>query len=816
MSDLPTSPLAGPPLPAKTLIDLGWSELLGHLARRCHTERGAAAALELPFLDHLDDARRRLTQVDELRRLRDDGVALPFAGIEDVARLLTRVEKGGDLAGPELVAVAEAMAGCSRLQRQITSYREYLQSLAPMLARMTDLGEPVARPVLESFADDGQLADHSSERLRSLRRRSAQLHDQIIATARRLLDDSALAGDLQDRYYTQRNGRTVIPVRSDAPAKIRGIVHGSSHSGATLFVEPPALVELNNRLALTREEVAEEEARILAQLSARIREVAGPARASLDAATEIDVLDASARMAADLDARVPVVDGGIAFELRQARHPLMVLSGRTCVPNDLSVAPGTILVVSGPNAGGKTVALKTAGLAALMVRAGLPVAADDGTVPWFDIVHTDIGDDQSLERDLSTFSAHVLHLCEIIDDASPDALVLVDEVAAGTAPEQGAALAQAMLEHLVERGARGIITTHYEPIKAMAAADQRFASASVGFDLDALEPTFRLRLGAPGSSGALLVARRLGVPDPVLARAEALLGERRAGIDELLAAAHRDRQQAEDELEAAAQLRRDAASELGAARAAREQAERRLRELRDGAHGEAIEALRLTRAELDRLRTGLRRKRASDQLDSTRERVAQLARDVAEHAPVQAPLPGQVPATDQLVVGTKVSVARFGRGTVVDVPSDGRVAVQVGGMRTVVPIPDVRIDVSRASRAGLARPGRGPERGARRTPQRREDAPAVPDDRGGARTLDNTLDLRGERVEDGLGRLERFIDDSLLAEREIVFVIHGHGTGAMRRAVRECASAHRAVVRWRPGEVEEGGDGVTVVFLDAT
>jgi DNA mismatch repair protein MutS2 len=424
------------------------------------------------------------------------------------------------------------------------------------------------------------------------------------------------------------------------------------------------------------------------------------------------------------------------------------------------------------------------------------------------------GDDQSLERDLSTFSAHVMHLRDTLDDADANTLVLIDEVAVGTAPEQGAALARSVLEALADRGTRAAVTTHYEPVKAMAASDERFVSASVGFDLEAMEPTFQLHIGSPGSSGALMVARRLGMPEAIVGRAEELLGGGRAGIDELLAAADAERRRLEVERAEIDEIRRDVESDRRAAAAALASAKLKERQAREGAHSDAVQALRRARDELDRVRTGMRRKRAGVVADTAKDEVAKLARAVAEHAPASEAPEGSPPPVAELKPGVAVAVPSLrGRGTVVEAPRRGKVIVQLGNIRTTVAVDAVRLEAV-AARKPRPKPRAAPAPTSKRRRRDEFSEEVHEDDKAPARTRDNTLDIRGERVEDALARIDRFFDDSLLAERDVVFIIHGHGTGALRRAVREQADQHPVVKRSRPGGPADGGDGITIAWLD--
>ncbi len=820
----------------KTLEDLAWGDLLAHLAERCHTERGAAAARALPFCATAAGAAARIAEVAEARLLHQLQAPLPLGGVRTIDDLLGRVEKGGDLVGAELVAVGETVAAFARVKRHLAERRETAPRLHELADPLRELPH-VSGPILDSFEEGGRLADHASTELGPMRRKVAKLHEELSRRASGMLDDPGISPYLQDRFYTQRDDRYVVPLRADARSRVKGIVHGTSQSGQTVFVEPDEIVELNNRLKIAESDVAEEERRILAQLSGFVREEAGAIREAVEIATRLDVIDGSARLADALDASEPELDRDGGLRLVQARHPLMVLAGRECVPNDIVLAAGATMILSGPNAGGKTVALKTAGVAALMARAGLPVAAAPGsTVPFYQTVETDIGDDQSIERNLSTFSAHILRVNEFLAAARPGALLLVDELAVGTEPEQGAALAQAVLETLAAAGAQAIVTTHYERLKALATGDPRFVNASVGFDLARMAPTFRLHLGVPGSSGALLVARRLGLPGEVVGRAEAILGDRRTGVEELLTAAAEERRRLDTERREVERARRDADTARRDAEAAQREAKTRVEALRKGAHDEALAALRRARDEADRLRKRLG-KGGGEEVAAARAELADLGERVAGHAPA-APAPrGRAASEGELTVGREVFVAKLGgRGTVVAAPDRGRVTVQVGGLRTVCAIDEVRLE-DRA--AGGAEPSRG-RAGSSRANAGSKEPPPPHRGRGGSyhtqqanvqpvthptigppgedlapmRTGDNSLDLRGNRVDDALPEIDRFLDDSLLAGREVVFLIHGHGTGALKAAVREHLDVHAAVSRWRPGAEKEGGDGATVVWLD--
>ena len=802
---------------AKTLEDLGWPTLVDHWAKRCATTRGERAVRASQLLDTIDAARARAAEISEARGLRARDAALPLGGIVDIAGAIGRVSKAAALEAAELVAVAQTGRSLSRLRAHLREHADIAARLAAHAAAIADLGH-VFHPILEAFDADGRLVDHASDALGPLRRAAAAIKATLEKRMQDALGDERFAPYLQDSYYTQREDRYVLPIRTDGKGFVPGIVHGTSGSGQTLFIEPQEIVELNNRLKLAEAEVADEERRIFIKFSGWIAEEAGAFTASLAAAEVLDVIAAAAIMADDTVSAEPILEDAPRIGLLHARHPLMLLAERRCVANDITVAAGQTLLVSGPNAGGKTVALKTTGLAAVMARAGLHLTAESGSViGWFPTVVTDIGDAQSLEKDLSTFSGHMVNLRELLAQAAPGMLVLIDEIAVGTDPEQGAALAQAVLEALSARGATAIVTTHYERLKALGATDARFANASVGFDLERLEPTFKLHLGTPGSSGALAVARRMGIAAGVVDRARDLRGGGGARIEDLLASLADQRRRLEEERAALLAELEAAEADRAASRVHRERSNARYEKQTRAAHGEALSALRSARREIEDVRKEIRAKAAqatTDDLKTATRKLVAPGASVAQHEPKRPQPPGTRATPEQLVVGTPVIVPRLGRCEVAAPPNGDRVEVRLGSMRATVPIADVLLDTHRA-RARAERE-RAQEEAA-------NDKPAGPSvvlvdgvpagGRATARTIDSTIDVRGQRADEAVAAVDRFLDESLLANRDTAFIVHGHGTGALRAAVREHLKAHQGIDTFRAGEPSEGGDGVTVAFL---
>jgi DNA mismatch repair protein MutS2 len=815
-------------IPDKTIADLSWGKLLEELARRAQTPRGQAQARSLTLYDDIDAARARLEEIGEARALRDIGEPLPLFGadwgVRNIDEALLRSSKGGALDPQGLRDVAQTLVAGARTRQHLVRH-DMTPRLLGRAALISDLDD-VSGAIGDAF-EEGQgtvrLRDRASPALGGLRRNALRIREELERKLERLLDGTHIAPHLQDRFFTQREDRYVVPIRVDARSQVRGIVHGTSQSGQTVFVEPEDLVDLNNRLKLAELEVAEEERRILSELSRLVAEALGQIQVNLEVLTVLDVIDAGARLAIDLRATPPELcaldEAGdldtVKIDLRRARHPLMVLAElghdqpRQIIANDIVVDVGKTLVVSGPNAGGKTVALKLCGLLMLMARAGLHVPAQEGSqLPWLDAVLSDIGDDQSIERDLSTFSAHVLALKSFLQGAHRGMLVLLDEVAVGTDPAEGAALAQAVLEALAERGATAIVTTHYDRLKALPTQDERFVNASVGFDLERLQPTYELHLGVPGASGAIRVAQRLGVDGDICARATELAGQGQASLEQLLVDLESERQRIAGAREATevAQRQAERAHDEAEERARRAKAE--LEHARRGAHDEAVETLRRARAELDRTATVLKRaggKVTAASVSEAKQKIAEAAKTVHERAPKPEPPPGRAASVEDLKAGVEVWVARLnGRATVLGSPKGKQVAVQAGALKLNVAVEELRI-VSGPPSQKSARARRGHNAFEVAAPPREERVVQ----RGGY----NSIDVRGERVDAAMGLAEKFLDDALRTGQEAVFVIHGHGTGALREALRVQLTRFPGVSAVRAATPEEGGDGVTVIML---
>ena len=796
------------------LGDLGWQQLVAALSRRC-ISASVRAALAIDGALLLDDATAvedSLDAVCEAMALAQKGDPLPFGELFEIVPYLLRLGKHGELGAEALLEIAATLRSIDRLRAFLLGVGEGAPRLLAYARELEDCAE-LWRDIADCFTADGTLADHASPELGRVRAEVSRLQRNVTREMRRLIETPHIAKFLQDTFFTEREDRYVLPVRSDAGPAVQGIVHGASASGATIFVEPREVVELNNQLKVAQVAVLREEARIYRELSQQVAERSPAIRHNLELAHQLDLIHAKARLGHELNACRPRLATDGAISLRAARHPLLMLKGTEVVPSTIHLAAGSALIISGPNAGGKTVALKTIGLCALMLRAGMPLpVAPESALPFYDEVFAEIGDAQSLEKNLSTFTAHMSQLATFHSACGPASLVLVDEIATGTDPGQGEALAQALLEAFVARGAQVIATTHYELLKALPTRDKRFVNANVGFHLDEMRPTFVLHLGTPGTSFALAVARRQGIDSAVAQRAEDLLARQEHDLALLLTDLAQQ--------QAALELAHDAASSAAARareqehelRAQRERLKAQGKLAHDAAHRAAIDELMAVRRALSALRVKLRQPVAKEQWKALDAEVSEAAKKLAAHEPrTNTPPVGPAVAAAELQRGTIVFVPRLGeKAEVVEEVRRGKVVVSVGGFRTTVAVSELRLPSRSPARRQEASSSRGASKltGSAPSSDAGEAAASGPE-----RTPDNTLDVRGMRADEAISEAERFLDAALLAGRDYAFILHGHGSGALRKVLRQALTNSPMVAKLGAAATATGGDALTLVEL---
>ena len=789
---------------SETLELLEWPRLGQHLSTFAATKLGTVAARHLKIPDSQAHSEQLLAQTKEVYQLENRlSGGMSFEGIQDIGDSLERAERQGVLAGDELLAIATTLAGTRQLRRVIDNQSDLpvLTDLVVELRTYPELEQEIHRCI----DDRGQVTDRSSPQLAGIRTQVRAVRNQITRGLQGILQRQA--GAIQEQLITQRGDRFVIPVKAPQKDAIPGIVHDTSTSGATLYIEPNATVPLGNQLrqAVVKEQ-AEEEA-IRRALTEQVAAVKPDLERLLAIATTLDLACARARYSLWLGANPPRFiqrQEGENITLRQLRHPLLVWQqqheqGQKVVPVDLLIQPQIrVVTITGPNTGGKTVTLKTLGLAALMAKMGLFVPAREPVeLPWFEQVLADIGDEQSLEQSLSTFSGHIRRISRILEAMSADSLVLLDEVGAGTDPVEGSALAIALLQYLADHTQMSMATTHFGELKALKYQDERFENASVEFDEVSLSPTYRLLWGIPGRSNALTIARRLGLNPEVVDAAKTKVGGATEDINQVIAGLEAQRRRQETKASEAQELLRQAerlhqqvsqkATELQEReRTLRQQQEKAVQEAIAGAKGEIAQVIR-------RLQQGA----------ATAQNAQQATNALNQIAERHLPLPSAKPkAGFRPQVGDRVRIPRLCQtAEVLSSPDeDGELTVRFGLMKMTVGLQDVEsLDGQKAEPLVKPKPAPAPAPVTPPPPP----APAI-------RTSQNTVDLRGSRVADS----EMVLDRAIAEATGPLWIIHGHGTGRLRQGVHNFLHQHSRVSKYEPAEPADGGTGVTVAYLN--
>jgi DNA mismatch repair protein MutS2 len=759
------------------------------------------------------------------------GSEFGFGSVADTEGWLPRLAVPAAVLGPgELLDVASLMDAVAALKAVFREEAAEYPKLAERAARLVDFRALVAE-IRRAIFPNGEISDDASPQLKRLRGTMAQTRDKIQQSLQRIL--RARGEEAGHDYITLRNERFVIPVRASDRRAVPGVVHGASATGQTVFVEPLETIDLNNRLVQLAEDEAVEIARILAELTERLRLERGPLDFAAENIAAFDSIFARARYAREFDCAIPTFAAGNRLRLTSARNPVLERSlrekGRAVVPMTITLGGSeTIMVISGPNTGGKTVALKTAGLAALSAQSGIPVAAEEAELPLFDRVLADIGDEQSITADLSTFSAHVVNLKHMLEVATSSTLVLVDEMGTGTAPEEGAALAVALLDEFRARGSLTIATTHHDRLKSYASTTPGIVNAAVEFNEAELRPTYRLLVGVPGVSSGIEIARRLGLPAQVIERARGGLTAETHEARGLIAYLHRSR----DEME---ELKRQSQQELERLEAERrtlqtewvERQRKRVAEL-EKRFGETVKQLeadvaRLTADIVDRKARAQAEKAVgrrlikveADARAETDAAVLDLLAGSQQDLGVGAEARPRPIAADELMEGARIHV-RGMKQPVVFLRRDGHAAeVQAGPLRMKVPLADI---VSMADAPTSAAPPVGGTAVSRATPAQMA---AAQQKRGvtvhtetvddGAATTE--INVIGCTVEEATRLVDKFIDSATLANLARVRIIHGHGTGALRRGLAEFLSTHPLVAKSYAEAADRGGAAITLVDL---
>jgi DNA mismatch repair protein MutS2 len=799
----------------KTLQTLEFPKILERLAGYCAFPASAERARQLTPSADIEEARIRQAGTREAVSLLNTHPDLTIGGARDVRAAVDLARHGGVLIPSDLLDVKFTLIAARNLER-------LFERLGGSYPTLTEIAQQMPPPlglidaITRALSERGDVMDSASDKLGTIRRNLRIAHERLLSKLQRMVSDPKNTPYLQEALITQRDGRYVLPLRAEFKGRIKSVVHDQSASGATLFVEPLSVVELNNEYRELQLAERDEIRRILAELSHQVGMNAEAILQTVDTIAALDLAFAKAKYATDTRSEEPVFFSinppkdshhpGTVIRLYQARHPL--LDPQTVVPVDVELDAQTYaLVITGPNTGGKTVTLKTVGLLVLMAQAGLHIPAHTGSeVSLFHNIYADIGDEQSIEQSLSTFSGHITNIIRILKKADRQTLIILDELGAGTDPQEGAALARALLTHVLERGITTLVTTHHPELKTFAHSTAGVVNASVEFDLETLQPTYHLTIGLPGRSNALAIAQRLGMPDEIIASARSELNPADLRAEDLLDEIHRQRDLSRQS-RAAADKARDQVENLRRELVERlEEIEDERRKILQQAQDEAAAQLRSLEEELREARRQLARARQPlEALRDVEDIAAELEEEIEKPVERHAPQVGETGIRRPIQLGDKVSLPTLNMQGILTALGEEEAEVQVGMLR-------VRTRLAELQPLGaVAEPETAPKsstksrlRAAASQPTASAELPASPG---------IELDLRGQRADDALDALERYLDSAYLAGLPFVRIIHGKGTGKLRQAVRQALQESPHIAKFEAGGDKEGGEGVTVAKM---
>ncbi len=786
---------------------LEWPRLLDSLAQGAQSTLGAARCRSLAVENKLDLLIQRQRETTEWLRLGEGSDPAPTLSFPDVRELVERAHKGGVLEVSELRDCGLVVGLMEEGARFVGRHQHDAPAVAAVAGPLqwTRELQGLQRALDAAIQPDGAMKESASPELRRLTHAAQELKQRMREQLDRILHSSRYEEVLQESYFAQREGRYVVPVKADMRGRMPGIVHDVSASGATVFLEPRELVELNNSIKVADLEIDREVRRILRELSLLVAAHAEALQAGIEVLTELDCLQAKAALSRRLKASPVSLNDCGRVMLKQARHPLLMLAKEQVVPNDILLDESIrVLVISGPNTGGKTVTLKIVGLFSLMVRAGLHLpCAPESEMAIFPDLYADIGDAQDLSRDLSSFSAHMSQMVQLLSESRrfvvhrSHSLVLLDEPVTSTDPQEGAALAEALLCHLASLNMKVVVTTHYGPLKELAQTTAGFANASVEFDVTRLAPTYRLFLGIPGGSSALEIAGRLGMDEAILTDARQRLRHEDRRLEDLMADLQQKQRQLAEDAARARQARAEAEQAASEAKALHARLEEAEQEARKGLKKKIGEQFQRARAEVQATVDEFKREQKLIKAKETKQRLSEMeAQAKQELAPAGEPIP-----LARLSIGDQVEISGLGlTGSLLEAPQGKkRVRVKVGEGEVLATV---------ANLVGVARGTAVPAPPALSSGPRKFSI-------GGGLGLDEqtVVDVRGQAADEALDQVIAALDRATLDGAPFLRIIHGHGTGKLKTTLREYLKGSPYVAGLRPGDRAEGGDGVTIVTL---
>ena len=787
----------------KTETTLEFDKIKNMLAALCQTSGAKELALSLEPTDNIDFVLRAQKRTTDARRLADTKGAATFGGVVDMSSICERADKGAVLTTRELLDVASLLRTSRNLKDYIRTNKLFDTVLDEVFERLMPdktLEDRIARSIIS----EDMIADEASSALGDIRRKIRATNNKIKETLRSYVSGS-YSKYLQENIVTMRNGRYVVPVRAECRNDVRGLIHDTSSSGATIFVEPMAVVDANNELRMLEAKEAHEIEKVLYELSVRVSAISSQIKHNYENVTELAFNFGCAELSRKMDACEPIINTERKIELKRARHPL--IDPKSVVPINASLGGDyDTLIITGPNTGGKTVTLKTFGLFALMAQAGLHIPADDGSsVCLFERILVDLGDEQSIEQSLSTFSSHMVNIVRIVKEKNDRSLVLFDELGAGTDPIEGAALAVAVIENVREAGALCAATTHYAELKAYALDTEGVCNASCEFDVETLRPTYKLVIGAPGKSNAFAISEKLGLPRELIERAGSYVSSENKNFENVLGELEARRSEMERELEGARLAREEferyRAESERLIKEKLESAEKTLEKARDRS-ASMVESAKASSdfimAQMDKLRRERDSARLGEELDEARRALREhLRSNAGKYDPVDErkrdknyKLPRPLRKGDEVVI---VSLGR--KAVVLDAPDRaGKVEVQAGIIKTKVDSSDLELIVEESAASGSAK-----KSSAYKTVVNRD--------------FRDEIDLRGKTGDEAWSAVDKYFDEAALAGFSTVRLIHGKGTGALKNALWVYLKSDNRVKTFRIGRYGEGDGGVTVVEL---
>ena len=772
-------------------------KILEMVAKETTCEDGAALARSIEPVYTPAEARRLLEETDAAFVLMAKFGAPSFYGMKNVTNALRRAQAGGGLGLRELLDIGGTLRAIRSLQQWHSKNAGMHTVLSPRFSILAP-NKHLEEKIFTCIQSEEEVSDAASPALAAIRRKIRGAAVRVREQLDKLIHSQTHQKHLQEAIVTQRSGRYVVPVKAEFRGEVPGLVHDTSSSGQTVFVEPMSVVELNNEIRVLRSDEQEEISRILQELSGEAGDFAASLIESYQYAVQLNVIFAKAQLAYRMKAVVPEIDEKGQTELHSARHPL--IAKEKVVPTDITLGQDfDALIITGPNTGGKTVALKTLGLLTLMAMCGLMIPAGEGSrLPVYRHILADIGDEQSIEQSLSTFSAHMVNIIRILDVADGESLVLLDELGAGTDPVEGAALATAIIEELRRKGVRLACTTHYAELKSYALQTDGVENACCEFDVESLRPTYRLLIGVPGKSNAFAISRRLGLEGRIVDRAGELVNEENSSFEQVIERLEERRREMENELEAARKAARQARETMRQSEARQAEAGQRAKREIDQAREEASRIVQKTRQQADALLNELDELRRQQNKALSAEQKARLRsglRDLESSAdPVRKRRRDDYQLPRELRPGDSVVIFDIDKAaTVLEAPKDGQVLVQAGIIKTRVQVENLRL--SGEGQKAKAKPGRSVTKNV--------SAPEIA----------TSLDLRGMNVEEGLMEVDAFLDRAARSHVPQVTIIHGKGTGVLRAAVQQHLRRCSQVKSFRLGAFGEGESGVTVVEM---